>query len=328
MNRPKKPASPLSESFYNLTPDVVLKGVEAAGFIPTGEYQQLNSYENRVFDIHLEPEGRVIAKYYRPGRWRREAILEEHFFLEELKTLGIPAVAPLAQNNRDTLSSYEGMWLAVFPRAVGRMPQELALEDLVRVGRLLAQIHNVGEQNEARHRPILDVESYGAPALRFLKDWVAPEVWERYENAALNILDFLDEHLDEDEFHRIHGDCHRGNLLQQDSKDGERGFFVVDFDDFVTGPAAQDFWMLLSGEEDLRDEELSALMSGYEELRHFPREQRRLFEPLRGLRILHYAAWIARRWEDPSFPQLFPQFGEYSYWAEETEALEKISWSL
>lgn len=315
--------------FYELTPDVVLAGMEAAGFDPTGEYLQLNSYENRVFDVRLEsPASRVVIKYYRPGRWSRAAILEEHFFLEELKSQGIPAVAPLLQKNKETISAYEGMFLAVFPKALGRMPQELSLEQLTQIGGLLARVHNIGEQKKAKHRPILNTENYGWPSLDILEDRVAPEVWDRYEKAAREILNVLDERLPDCPMFRIHGDCHRGNLLQQDSKDGERGFFLVDFDDHCTGPAAQDFWMLLSGDSETEGEELDAMMAGYENLRHFPEDQFDLFMPLRGLRIIHYGAWIARRWEDPSFPKIFPDYETYSYWAEETEALERIAWSL
>ncbi len=317
--------------FFNLTPDVVLAGVEAAGFMTTGEYLQLNSYENRVFDVRLEAESvaeRLIVKYYRPQRWNRHALLEEHFFLEELKSQGIPAVAPMLQANKETLSSYRGMFMAVFPKAIGRMPQEMSLTDLNQIGRLLARLHNVGEQQESKARPMLNVETYGWPALEILKSWVAPEMWTRYEKAAITILEYLEDTIDEDQFFRIHGDCHRGNILQQDTKEGDRGFFFVDFDDFCTGPAAQDFWMLLSGDPDTLQEEKDALLSGYEELRHFPKSQHELLMPLRGLRIIHYGAWIARRWTDPSFPQIFPNYETYTYWAEETEALERIAWSL
>jgi Ser/Thr protein kinase RdoA (MazF antagonist) len=321
--------------FYSLTPDVVMAGVEAAGFVPTGSYLQLNSYENRVFDIKLEKPAdggghrdSIIVKYYRPQRWSRAAILEEHFFLDELKAHGIPAVAPLVQKNKETLSSYNGIFLAAFPKALGRMPQEFSLLDLNQVGRLLAHLHNVGAQHGATARPVLNVDNYGWPALEFLHRWVAPEVWARYRKAAEEILEFLDEALGDADYFRIHGDCHRGNLLQQDTREGERGFFFVDFDDFCTGPAAQDFWMLLSGDPETLNAEREALLDGYEELRHFPKTQERLFTPLRGLRIIHYAAWIARRWSDPSFPQLFPDFETYTYWAEETEALERIAWSL
>jgi Ser/Thr protein kinase RdoA (MazF antagonist) len=317
--------------FFNLTPDVVLAGVDAAGFMTTGEYMQLNSYENRVFDVRLEAgsdRDRVIVKYYRPQRWTRAAILEEHFFLEELKSQGIPAVAPLLQANKETVSSYQGIYMAVFPKAVGRMPQEMGLADLTQVGRLLARLHNVGEQHEARSRPTLDVETYGWPSLEILTRRVSPEVWARYKKAAESILDYLEEYLDEDQYLRIHGDCHRGNLLQQDTREGDRGYFFVDFDDFCMGPAVQDFWMLLSGDPETMPAEKEALLAGYEELRHFPKSQERLFMPLRGLRIIHYGAWIARRWSDPSFPKIFPDYETYTYWAEETEALERIAWSL
>ncbi|MGE0763542.1 MAG: serine/threonine protein kinase [Bdellovibrionales bacterium] len=319
------------QEFYNLTPDLVMAGVEAAGFHPTGEYLQLNSYENRVFDVRLEKGSereRIIVKFYRPQRWSRAAILEEHFFLEELNLSGIPAIAPLPQKNRETLSVFMGLHMAAFPKFLGRMPQELSLDDLKKIGRLLARLHNVGEQKPARHRPRLDVENFGWPALEILADFVAPEMWDRYEQAAIQILQYLEDVLPQEKVLRIHGDCHRGNLLQQDNREGEQGFFLVDFDDFCNGPVAQDFWMLFSGDKESLAEERDALLGGYEELRHFPSQQEKLFMPLRGLRIIHYAAWIARRWNDPTFPLIFPDYQNYTYWAEETEALERIAWSL
>lgn len=311
--------------FFSLTPDVVMAGAEKAGFSPTGQYLQLNSYENRVFDLRLEDQSRIIVKYYRPLRWSRETILEEHEFLAELSQAGIPAIAPVKQKNNSTISVYNNMMLSIFPKASGRMPQELNLQDLKSVGRLLAQVHNVGEQHESFHRPIWDPETFGWFALRTLESWISPEVRTRYFAAAEDILNILEDRLDEDEFLRIHGDCHRGNLLQLDTREGDRRYFLVDFDDFGMGPAIQDFWMLLSGSDDdeATGDEKEALMSGYEELRHFPSEQWDWVPGLRGLRIMHYAAWIARRWVDPTFPQLFPQFTSYNYWAEETEALER-----
>lgn len=321
------------EQFFSLTPDVIFGGVEDAGFMTTGTLMQLNSYENRVYEVHLERDlnpatlsERLIAKYYRPQRWTREAILEEHFFLDELQTSGIPVIAPLRQKNNQTLSTHEGIHLAVFPKCQARMPQELTHEQLTSIGRLLARIHNVGEQSDFHYRPVLDPESFGWPTIELLEKWVAPEVWTRYKEAASQILDFLDDFLDEDDFIRIHGDCHKGNLLLKDSSDGSKAFFFVDFDDSVMGPPAQDLWMLFSGDD--MQGEYEAILSGYEELRSFDRSQEKLFAPLRGLRILHYAGWIARRWSDPSFPKLFPHFNTYNYWAEEAEALERIAWSL
>lgn len=325
----------VEESFYRLTPDQVLEGVEAAGFLPTGKYIQLNSYENRVFDLFLEkesspqiPNDRLIAKYYRPKRWTEAAILEEHSFLQELQSSGIPVVAPLKQKNAQTLSHYLDIYLAVFPKALGRIPQELSHEELKGIGRMLARLHNVGAQKKARHRPTLSAKTYGWPALDLLQDWVAPELWSRYEKAAQSIVEYLEEHLDQGSFIRIHGDCHKGNLLRTDRAGEAQEFFFVDFDDFCNGPAVQDFWMLFSSDENDNQSEQEAILEGYEELREIDRSELHLMRPLRGLRIIHYAAWIARRWDDPTFPHLFPDFQEYTYWAEEVEALEKIAWSL
>lgn len=321
--------SQASDSFYNLGPNEVLTAIEEAGFLPTGEFQQLNSYENRVFDIWLEHESqagdekprRVVAKFYRPGRWSKEAIEDEHQFLLDLKGEGLPAIAPLLLSNEKTLLFVHGLWLAVFPRFAGRMPQEFLAGELKQVGRTLARIHNIGARSEAEHRLHLHPADHGWNLLDEIAERVDQQLWSRYENSASDILDFLEDRLSPQQFTRIHGDCHRGNLLHN----GEE-FFFVDFDDFCNGPAAQDFWMLFSGDE--QSDDIDEILSGYSELRSFAPGDFELFEPLRGLRIIHTAAWIHRRWSDPSFPKLFPQYGEYSYWAEEVEALEAIAWKL
>lgn len=322
--------------FYSLTPDHVLAAVEACGLATTGEYVQLNSYENRVFDVVLEKElsppelgGRVIAKFYRPGRWSKEAILEEHQFLKELTDQGIPAVNALALGpEKKTLHFINGLNTALFPKARGRLAQELSLDELKSVGRLLARLHNVGATRKASHRPVLNTHQYGWPSLKLLQDWVAPELWARYEAAATQILKYLDKELKESGFIRIHGDCHKGNLLKTDRAGELQEFFFIDFDDFCNGPPVQDFWMFFSADEDENLEEQEAILAGYLEFRDLDLSELRYMRPLRGLRIIHYAAWIARRWEDPSFPRLFPQFQSYSYWAEDVEALEKIAWAL
>lgn len=317
-----------NHAFYQLNPDSVLRSAEAAGFEPTGEFTQLNSYENRVFDIKLENAEPVIAKFYRPQRWSEAAILEEHEFLLDLKSEGIHAVAPLVQANKKTLSEFDGMLVAFFPKIRGRMPQEFLGHELSSVGRLLARVHNVGAQKEALHRPVLDTTYYGGwQTLDLLQDWVAPEVLKRYNDASELILEAIDHTFNSDEFIRIHGDCHKGNLLNREWGGGQE-FFLVDFDDFVNGPAIQDFWMLLSGDEDQVEDERNLILDGYEELREFPHHQWSWIPLLRGLRIISYAGWIAKRWEDPSFPRLFPDFNTYSYWAEEVEALEKIAWKV
>lgn len=302
---------------------MVLKATELAGFLPTGEFTQLNSYENRVFDIRLEDPklSRVIAKFYRPGRWSKDCILEEHQFLDELRSEGLTAINPLVQKNKSTLNTVHGMHVAFFPKVQGRMPEEFLKNDLKQVGRKLALLHNVGAQKDFEHRPYLGILPDSMwDHLDLLQEKVVPELWSRYEKAATEILIRFEDLVDPNEFLRIHGDCHRGNILSNG-----QDFFFVDFDDCMMGPAAQDFWMLFSSSDSKEEEE--EIISGYEELREFPDHQLGWIPLLRGLRIISYAAWIARRWEDPSFPRLFPDFSTYTYWAEETEALEKIAWS-
>lgn len=314
----------MTKNFYELTPDEVLKGIETLGINTTGEFTQLNSYENRVFEVRLEENflnaEKLIAKFYRPGRWSEKALLDEHNFLADLKNEGIEVVAPYEIKSK-TIFSHQDIYFSLFPKFYGRMPQELLKGDFQKIGRTLALIHNVGSRSKAKHRLAMTADVYGYESLKILKNVVAMEMWTRYEKAAKQILTYLDEMLEPEKFIRIHGDCHRGNLLN----DGQK-FFFVDFDDHCNGPEAQDFWMLLS--QDQLDQELDEILDGYTEIRDFDESQIDLFEPLRGLRIIHYAKWIAARWTDPSFPRLFPDFQSYSYWAQETEQLEKIAWSL
>lgn len=318
--------------FDRLEPKLILSAIETAGFRATGEYTQLNSYENRVFDVRLEkspralePIDRVIAKFYRPHRWTRHAIHDEHEFLHDLVREGIPAIAPLPLKNGATTLDYQGYVMALFPRVVGRMPDEFLDGQLKQVGRTLARIHNIGARHRAAHRPVMNPASYGWPALERLERFVYPELWRRYEETCIILFEHLEEALDESEFIRIHGDCHKGNLLHSG-----REFFFVDFDDCCNGPVVQDFWMLLSGslDDDTASREQDEICDGYEELREIPDEWH-LFEPLRGLRIVHYAGWIANRWDnDPSFQLIFPAFQTYNYWLDELTRLEKIVYAL
>jgi Ser/Thr protein kinase RdoA (MazF antagonist) len=204
------------------------------------------------------------------------------------------------------------------------MPQELGYEELTKLGRVLARLHNVGTLQKAKNRAIIDAEHFGRPALDRVSNLMNHEIWTRYSTAAEGILDYLDSELDPRTFQRIHGDAHRGNVLMTDEAGKTSEFFLIDFDDFAMGPPVQDFWMLFRHDEDDFADELDAFLGGYTELREFDESQLRLMEPLRGLRIIHYAAWIARRWEDPSFPKIFPSFGSDAYWFEEMQALEKV----
>ena len=315
-----------THAFEKLSPDLILSAVEEAGLTPTGVFTQLNSYENRVFSIELEePIKQVIAKFYRPQRWSQEAITEEHLFLQELFDEGIAVPPALTLPNGNTCMDIEGMTFSLFTKIYGRLPQELIGQDYQSVGALLARVHNIGARQEATHRPFLTAQDYGWPALEVLQNWIDPSMVHRYCEASEQILDFLEESIDPSEFIRIHGDAHRGNLLHSPN-----GFFFVDFDDFCNGPEAQDLWMLFGGIENISEEDKNLFLEGYSTLRTLPHleQQETLMEPLRGLRIIHYSSWIAKRWEDPSFPKIFPQFQDYAHWAQETEALEKIAWKI
>lgn len=311
------------KNFYSLSPDHVLNTIEANGYQTTGELLQLNSYENRVFDIRLEPTGNLIAKFYRPLRWNATTLNEEHTFVEELLQNGVPTIGAYKKNGFVHTTS-DGIFYSLYPKRKGRMPQEFLPGQLKTVGRLIAQLHNTGAQKPFKHRQTMGDRDYlPFQSLDILEDYVQAELWSRYSEAVNTILDFLDDRLDPRQFLRIHGDCHKGNLL-----DDGAGFFFVDFDDSINGPAVQDFWMLLSSAGDEGMSELHELLDGYAELRDFKDDDIDLIPALRGLRIFSYAAWIANRWSDPVFPKLFPDFRSYNYWADEVERLEAIAWNL
>ncbi len=309
----------MARDFYGLQPDAVMDAAEIAGFEPTGEFFQLNSYENRVFKIRNEDKSQVVAKFYRPNRWSKEQIQEEHAFLLELGNEGIEVNLPVTLKNKSTILDFAGMYTSFFPLVQGRPVTELLKEDWPRVGRLLARLHNIGERKEFDFRLPMTTEDHpnGWDALDILDQWVDPNVRSRYFAAAEELMETYEDLVDPSSFIRIHGDSHKGNLLQKENQ-----FFMVDFDDSVMGPVIQDLWMLFSEAENI-EEEKDLFLSGYEDLRHFPHEQFDWLPALRAFRIMGYSAWIARRWEDPSFPKLFPEFNSYAYWAQETEALEK-----
>lgn len=320
--------------FFELTPDRVLEAVEESGFRCTGLCIGLNSFENRVYEVELETDGappskaserlanRRIVKFYRPGRWTREQILEEHLFIQDLNEAEIPAVAPLRFPDGATLRQTpgSGIWYTLFPKIGGRAPDELDADQLVRIGRLLGRMHGVGAARAAVHRVEIGPETYGRANLKFLSDgdWVPAELRTRFADVVSAICEAAAGLFAGVAMHRIHGDCHLGNLLWS-----ERGPFFVDFDDMLRGPAVQDLWLLIPGRDEGAREKLELMLSGYEEMRGFDRRTLRLVEPLRALRFVHFCAWIARRWEDPAFPLAFPQFGTPRYWNELTLDLEE-----
>ena len=319
---------PTLAQFYSLTPEKALDSIERQGFPLSGRFLQLNSYENRVFSVELDKDLKkedqdksVVAKFYRPERWSLDAVKEEHRFLFELKESGLPVVAPLKLKNDETCFYMETIIGTVFPKQQGRSPQELTKEEMKSVGRLVARIHNVGAQKESEHRPYLDVESYGDSSLSAIEPILSAEVRDQYIGLANDILDACEDLLDQETFIRIHGDCHKGNLLQTDPIEGPKEFFFVDFDDFCNGPPVYDFWMLFLGQS---EEQKEAFLEGYKEFRSFNLKSLKLIEPLRGIRMIYYSAWILRRWKDPSFKILFPDYGKYNYWAEEVDQLRRI----
>ena len=299
--------------YADLTPETVLDALESIGLRVDGRLLALNSYENRVYQVGLDEDAPVVAKFYRSGRWSDEAILEEHAFTAELADEEIPVVAPLALAGT-TLHRFAGFRFAVAPRRGGRAPELGDLEVLEWIGRFMGRIHSAGRRRPFRHRPALDIASFGDGPGRYLLDggWIPPDLGEAYRSVLAHALEGVRRcfaRAGEPRLLRLHGDCHAGNILWTDA-----GPHFVDFDDCRTGPAVQDLWMLLSGEREAMTQQLAAVMEGYRLFCEFDPRELHLLEALRTLRLIHYSAWLARRWEDPAFPAAFPWFGDQRYW--------------
>ena len=299
-----------------LSPDKVLTILEGEGYVLDAQLMALNSYENRVYQIGQCDGPPLIAKFYRPGRWSDAALLEEHAFTAELAERDIPAVVPLANGAGETLRiSEEGLRFALYPRIAGRAPDLEDDEALAVLGRLLGRIHAVGALEPFEHRPALTVASFGHNSRGFLLETgrLPYSLESAYETLSADLLALIEERFAAcaPETVRLHGDCHLGNLLWQE---GVAHF--VDFDDARQGPAVQDLWLFTSGDVTEQGPQLGKLLTGYERFHAFDRRTLTLLEPLRTLRILHHAAWIGRRWEDPAFPRAFPDYGTDRYWSQ------------
>jgi len=307
-----------SKPYEGLTPDAVLDALQSIGLRGDGRLLTLNSYENRVFQVGLEYDSYVVAKFYRPERWSDAQILEDHAFSLELSQREIPVVAPLEINGA-TLHHFADSRFAAFPRRGGRAPE---LEDdkvLEWIGRFLGRIHAVGATRAFKVRPALNVETFG----REPRNWLLASgmIPEDLKDSWLTTIDLalrtVENHFQirETRILRLHGDCHAGNILWTEGGNTTQGGpHFVDLDDARTGPAVQDLWMLLAGDRAGATKQLRALLEGYEQFHTFDREELGLIEPLRTLRLIHYSAWLARRWEDPAFPAAFPWFGTQRYW--------------
>jgi Ser/Thr protein kinase RdoA (MazF antagonist) len=315
--------------YESLTPDVVLDALAGFGLYGDGRLMALNSYENRVYQAHLEDGRAVVLKFYRPGRWSDTQIAEEHRFSTELAAAEVPAVAPLALEGA-TLHHHGGFAFSVSPYRGGRQPELDDFEVLEWVGRFLARIHTVGAARPFVERPALDLQSFGLAS----RDWLIEHQmipldvqrdWEKacseaFEMIALTALG-ADTYTELQKL-RLHGDVHPGNILWTPTDRPDGGPHFVDLDDTRTGFAVQDLWMLLSGDRAQRTAQLSGLLEGYEQFRPFDRRELALIEPLRTLRQIHYSAWLARRWRDPIFPINFPWFGSSDYWKEQIQMLQ------
>ncbi|MSP97872.1 MAG: serine/threonine protein kinase [Betaproteobacteria bacterium] len=308
-----------SKPYENLTPDAVLDALESVGLRGDGRMLALNSYENRVYQVSLEDDSYVVAKFYRPHRWSEAQLLEEHAFAHELVEREIPVVAPFELDGR-TLNSFNDIRFAVFPRRGGR-PPELENENVLEwIGRFLGRIHAVGAIRPFKARPALNVETFGTePRDWLLASGMVPqdlrEAWLSTVNLAIESTRNIFERTAHTRQIRLHGDCHAGNILWTEGGNTTLGGpHFVDLDDARMGPAVQDLWMLLAGDRPTATRQLRALVEGYEQFHSLSREELGLIEPLRTLRLIHYSAWLARRWADPAFPAAFPWFGTHRYW--------------
>ena len=305
--------APADHTFSQLGPEVVLDALASVGLEADGRLLALNSYENRVYQIGMEQGAPVVAKFYRPQRWSDAAILEEHFFVQELVEQEIPVVAPLAFNNQ-TLLQHQGFRFAVFPRQGGRAPELDRPDTLEWLGRLMGRIHAVGAIKTYTYRPAINLQSFGVEPRTWLleHDFIPAELLESWKSVSAQAIEGIQRCYDRAGTTlqcRLHGDCHGGNVLWTDG-----GPHFVDFDDSRNGPPIQDLWMLLSGERADMTTQLADVLAGYEDFFEFDPRQLHLVEALRTLRLLHYSYWLARRWDDPAFPLAFPWFNSVRYW--------------
>ncbi|MEO0443433.1 MAG: serine/threonine protein kinase [Pseudomonadota bacterium] len=311
----------LQDNYGQLSPDRVIDAVESTGFSSDSRILALNSYENRVYQVGLEDGQALVAKFYRPHRWTDEQILEEHQFTLELCALDIPVVPPIAFD-AGTLLEHQGYRFALYERRGGHAPELDNGNHLEVIGRFMGRIHAASRHRIFQHRPAIDIQSYANDSRDYLlsHDFVPAELIPAYDTITRDIIKHIEHSFAATEYAsiRLHGDCHPGNILWRD----EHAHFV-DFDDARNGPAVQDLWMLLSGEHAQRCIQLGDIMEGYSDFNDFAPKELHLIEPLRAMRLMHYAAWLARRWTDPAFPRNFPWFNTQRYWAEHVLSLRE-----
>ena len=314
---------PSSHPYAELSPVAVLEAVESLGYETDARMFPLNSYENRVYQVGVVGKPSIIVKFYRPERWTNEQILEEHSYTQELVDLEIPVVPPIDFTDGGTLQQCNNFRFSVFEQFLGRPPELDNLDNLLVMGRFVGRIHAVGALHEFKHRIELTAERFSVQSRQFLleNDFLSRDMRPAYETLSQDLVDKIQQRFaDHGEVQklRIHGDCHPGNVLWKDETPN-----FVDFDDTMTGPAIQDLWMMLSGDRNQRQAQLLELAEGYNEFHNFRASELELVEAMRTMRLMNYAAWLARRWEDPAFPKSFPWFNTERYWAEHIQELRE-----
>ncbi|MCF6356032.1 MAG: serine/threonine protein kinase [Candidatus Polarisedimenticolaceae bacterium] len=309
--------------YQALTPNLILDALEAEGYRCDGRLLPLNSYENRVYRVGLDDSVPIVAKFYRPGRWSDDAIHEEHDFSNELAALELPVVAPIENAAGFTLCQYHGFRFSVSPNCGGRWQEMDNPDHLAWMGRFIARIHAVGAAKTFKHRHTVSIEQYGIKPYQYIlaNDFLPMELERPYQvllEAIIPRIHSAFEAAGALKMIRLHGDCHLGNILWTDA-----GPHFVDFDDCCMGPAVQDLWMMLSGDRQQMTTQLAHLLDGYSEFYDFDARELHLVEALRTLRMVHYSAWLARRWGDPAFPASFPWFNTQRYWEEQILSLKE-----
>lgn len=314
--------------YAQLDPNRILTAIESVGFPCSGSLLALNSFENRVYQIGIEDAPPLIAKFYRPGRWSNEAILEEHQFALELLAHEIPVVAPVVTESGATLHHYHEFRFALFPRQGGHALELDNLDQLEWMGRFIGRLHAIGACQSFQHRQQLTVQYYGIDSYQFLlaENFIPAALKNNFSTTVEELLEKITQRFLQAgsvDIIRLHGDCHAGNILWRDA-----GPHIVDLDDCLMGPAIQDIWMLLSGTPEQMQIQLNRILQGYCDFYDYNPREIQLIEALRALRLLQYAAWVAKRWGDPAFPLNFPWFNTFNYWQELLQDLGEQSFLL
>ena len=316
-----------SQTFHNLGPDDILNSVEELGYKTTGRVLQLNSMENRVYEVEVDldtpsdnpSDSFLIIKFYRPGRWNKEQILEEHEFLFDLNENDIDAIAPHKYQEK-SLFEYKNLYYCLFPKRAGRAVDEWTEELVPIMGRMLARLHNIGAQKKAQHRLNLDIDTFGVKNLEYIlsSNYLPKEYIENYQTTCEMIFKLASPLFENINVQRVHGDCHHGNVLRRDLVP-----FLIDFDDMSIAPRVQDIWMITPGRDQYSMELRDKLLDAYVEMSDFNFKELKLIESLRALRMIHFSSWIAHRFEDESFKRAFPTYGTHQYWEKEIYDLKE-----